>query len=259
MKNDKSGRSRFNTKLSAYSAAAGAALLAAPAAHATIQNITEFSLNGGSSYSATPPSVAGFSTANFLAATAGLIVGLKSGFINVNTQQGRSFAYTVHMEVGGAVVGHIAGAGDFISNLALGVQIPGKNFAGENINLALRSSFPSLGANSNGHFLPHGANAHDTGYVGFKTIQRGHTYYGWVRVEVSNNANGNPDAVKLVAKNGDPGVYGAFGLAGDGITAGEIAAVPEPSTLAIGGLALLALGARGVKEMRRRRQAVSKG
>jgi hypothetical protein len=76
-------------------------------------------------------------------------------------------------------------------------------------------------------------------------------------VQLVNNADGDPVEISLIAKNGDPGVYGAFGLASDDITAGEVAPAPspEPSSMIIGGLALLALGARGLKELRRRRQA----
>jgi len=61
--------------------------------------------------------------------------------------------------------------------------------------------------------------------------------------------------VTLVDTN-TPGIYGAFALAGDGITAGEVSAIPEPSSVA-SGLGLLALGAVGVREMRRRRKVAA--
>jgi hypothetical protein len=260
MKSQKLSRSQFNSKLLAYSATAGAALMVAPQAHATIHNITEFKINHGS-YGTTPPSV-GIGHVSFTGATPGLIVGLNRGRFNVAFASGPSHRYNVDMQMAGTVSGHIAGTGLLISNLGFGVRIAGKSFAGENIGLADRSKQTFSGDVfyvHDGNFDPNGANAHDTGYIGFKTDLRGHTYYGWLRVEVSNNGNGNPAAVTLVSKNGNPGVYGAFGLASDNITTGEIAPVPEPSGMVIGGLGLLALGARGVKELRRRRQATKAG
>jgi hypothetical protein len=84
VKSQKLSRSQFSSQLLAYSATAGAALLAAPAANATIQNLTEFSLNGGSSFSATPPGESNGRRAPFSAASPGLIVGLRQGFVCSN-------------------------------------------------------------------------------------------------------------------------------------------------------------------------------
>jgi hypothetical protein len=70
------------------------------------------------------------------------------------------------------------------------------------------------------------------------------------------DGNGAPTHFSLLS-NGS-GVLGAFDKAsdasGDGFTVGSTAPVPEPSGMTIGGLSLLALGARGLKELRRRRQ-----
>ena len=108
-----------------------------------------------------------------------------------------------------------------------------------------------------GNFLPP-ANGAVTGYIGFKEQLNAHTYYGWLRIQVDADANGFPDEILLIAKSGDPDIYGAYGLASDDITAGEIASpVPEPSLAALGGLGLLALGARGMREMRRRKTSTA--
>lgn len=48
---------RFNSRLAAYSATAGAPLLAAPAADATIQNIAAFSYDKGATFVTTTPDV----------------------------------------------------------------------------------------------------------------------------------------------------------------------------------------------------------
>ncbi|MEO6847901.1 MAG: PEP-CTERM sorting domain-containing protein, partial [Chthoniobacterales bacterium] len=116
-----------------------------------------------------------------------------------------------------------------------------------------RSSLSTSGA-----FLParvSGATAN--GYVGLKGSHSGHLYYGWLRLKVTNNSNGIPIQMSLIAADGHPDIYGAFDRAdqvdGDMFKTGSIAAVPEPSITALGGLGLLALGAAGVREMRRRR------
>lgn len=253
----------FSTKLAAYSATATAALLATPmAADATIQDLTTFGYNNGSTFGTFPPRNVGNSNTGFTVATANHKAGLKGGVLDVSRVfSASSSRFNIHMKIGGASANHIAGAGGFASNLGLGISIAGKNFAGGNNNLAQENHFHSTynsHINLFGNFLPHGANAKATGYIGFKTNLRGHTYYGWLRVQVANNAFGDPSEVSLVAKAGDPGIYGAFGLPGDDIKAGEIAPVPEPSAAAIGGLGLLALGAAGVREMRRRRKASEK-
>jgi hypothetical protein len=90
-----------------------------------------------------------------------------------------------------------------------------------------------------------------TGYVGLRNSSN--RYYGWFRVKVTNNGAGFPISLSLVDKNGD-GIYGAYGLGSDHLSAGEAAAaVPEPASVS-GGLALFALGAVGVREFRRRRK-----
>jgi hypothetical protein len=72
-----------------------------------------------------------------------------------------------------------------------------------------------------------------------------HHYYGWLRLKVTDDSDGVPDAISLLAESSNPSVFGQYGTAGE-----SISTVPEP-----GGLALLAIGAAGVMELRRRRQA----
>ena len=92
-----------------------------------------------------------------------------------------------------------------------------------------------------------------TGYVGFKFNNGVHSYYGWLRVDVTGDGNGRPTSLSLVSEDGDVGAYAlADSLGGQNIEAGQVSAIPEPTSMA-SGLALLALGAAGVREMRRRR------
>lgn len=239
----------FNTRLAAYSATATAALAFIPTTHAAIQDLTTFSYDGGSTFTTTPPDDSGvFQILRFTAATAGHVIGFNDAFYPAHgATTGGSFGQIKNL------YGQLAHNGSRVSRLSLGAAVAGKNFSSVGgrftLNLALKNSASSIG-----NFLPHGANATRTGYIGFKTNLRGHTYYGWMHVKVSNNANGYPFEISVVSKNGDPGIFGAFGLAGDGITAGAIAPVPEPSIATISGLGLLALGAQGVRELRRRRK-----
>jgi hypothetical protein len=232
----------FNSKLAAYSATATAALLAAPAADAqgTIHNITG--------------STASYNLAtginNFFAINAGPFHGSFSGRIeggsnlNFNTATG--------------VVGIKGSAKGFIAKTHVGAYSDVINFgAGEHIagnfgNAAVLATAGS-GGGRGGAFAP-GINGAKTGYVGFKAGSHG-SYYGWLRVKVSGNNNGVADQVSLLAVNG---IIGAYDNVSDpnfsSFKAGSIVPTPEPATAALGGLGLLALGAQGVRELRRRRK-----
>jgi len=244
-------------RLAMYSATASAALLAAPGSDAAIQNLTTFSYDGGSIFGMTPPdNFASHGTPlNFTAATVGHNAGFV-GYLELNHYASGPGSGTGIARIAGSVANHSSVA----SKLALGATIINRHFSGLNADrtLAARSFHFSLSGppmnTSRGEFLPNGAGATATGYVGFKTNLRGQTYYGWLHVKVTNDGNNVPSEVSLISKNGDAGVFGAFGLASDNITAGETAlATPEPSITAIGGLSLLALGTAGVRELRRRR------
>jgi hypothetical protein len=250
-------------RLAAYSATAGAALLAAPATEAAIQNLVTFSYDGGSTFNATAPdgtiSHSSWNSLNFTAASAGHNAGFKGYF---RLQTGASAPLFGIVEMGAYVANHTLSA--HASKLVFGASIINRNFGGPYLThlLASRSNPGGPGPGSStafGDFAPAGPDATATGYVAFKTNLRSQTYYGWLHVKVSNNASGVPAEVSLISKNGDPGVFGAFSLASDNLTAGETAlAAPEPSVAAIDGLGLLALGAAGVRELRRRKAAARK-
>jgi hypothetical protein len=230
----------FQSKLAAYSTTATVALLAAPTmadAQGTIYNIT----------SITPVTTLSFPFSNakvqsFIAGPLhGTIEGNNRATINYHTgnRQGTALLFADN--------GNWITSANVIERFGAGALIKG---SGRGVVLADRST---RNGNTGGAFLPPAHGGAVTGYVGFKQRLNAHTYYGWLRVSVSADANGYPDEISFLAKNGDPGIYGAYSLASSDITAGEIAAVPEPSIAALGGLGLLALGARGVREMRRRR------
>ncbi|HVU24523.1 MAG TPA: hypothetical protein VHE13_10395, partial [Opitutus sp.] len=109
-----------------------------------------------------------------------------------------------------------------------------------------------------GFFGVAGPSAAATNYIGFKAYANSQTYYGWLRIKVQNGADGLPSQISLVAKDGEPAVFGAFGLASDNVLAGQSfgTAIPEPANVP-GGLALLALGAAGVREFRKRRKSAA--
>lgn len=241
----------FNSKLAAYSATATVALLAAPAADATIDTITTFSYNNGSTFDTTPPSLTEVNKGGHLYFTAGVF----RGGIAV-TNKNTNMSIFGEAEIGVKASAHhglILDNGSFptdgVARLNLGDPIVG-DFGG--LHVLADPNSPGGSSSKQNQFLPV-ADGKATGYVGFEQKKSGHTYYGWLRVSVTADANDKPDSVSLVAKAGDPGIYGAYGLASDDITAGQIAAVPEPSLAVLGGLGLLALGAAGVREMRRRK------
>jgi len=243
-------------RLAAYSATAGAAMIVVPVTEAAIQNVTAFSYDGGNTFTTTPPDVTGnppnsSHSLGFTAATANHAIGAfgsliagrfsgpaNSGFAGIWASN-PSFAATYN--------------GNKVRNLSFNAPIAGAtNFVNGALTLANKGMTYSGSPFNTGSFVPSGNNAVKTGYIGFRYGGSSHTYYGWLRVKVVNDGSGLPFEVTLADKNGD-GIYGAFGLPSDNIKAGEVASVPEPSVGTIGGLGLLALGAAGVRELRRRR------
>lgn len=136
------------------------------------------------------------------------------------------------------LAGYIAGG--FASRLDQGIPFPGLAFSGGSHLLASRSSHGGGTGNFQGQ----------SGCIAFQTG----SYHGWLKVKVGLDADGVPNQISLV-DNGS-GIYGAYDNINDALADGftvDAVAVPEPSLMAIGGLRLLAFGASGVRELRRRR------
>ncbi|HWA87189.1 MAG TPA: hypothetical protein VG710_13250 [Opitutus sp.] len=189
-----------------------------------------------------PPTLdfAGHSFADFGYLTIGPIHNFYLRGFGTTANQGFASIGTSH-DRGIAVV---AAGGYSAAKLPFGALIggAGRVFSQYACNLAKMN-----GSSTAGQFLsPDG-----TGYIGFKQG----VYYGWLKVAVSFNGDGVPVSLSLVPK-ADTDIYGAFGLLSDGVRAGETTAVPEPSAVGLG-LGLFALGAVGVREMRRRRAAAA--
>jgi hypothetical protein len=172
-----------------------------------------------------------------------------------------------HLTVQGINAGVAAGDGTlrrvaYGTEVKAGVGLGGLQFGGngfafrthDNNTLARYGYFPF------GNFVPpHFLATADpqltkTGYVGFKRVQEGHTYYGWLHITVSG-ADGRPTSIALTPGPNTGYVTGAYIDRLNGtITAGQVSAIPEPASVATG-LALFALGAAGVREHRRRKLA----
>lgn len=127
-------------------------------------------------------------------------------------------------EFAGRVVGTGATAASYVSKLAFGALVNTQPFVG-GVNGVGTMAYGAGNANQN--FLAPGE-----GFIGvrFNTNQ-----FGWIRVNM-NGAPGNSFTI----------VDYAYADRGETITAGQITAVPEPSSLA-----LLALGSAGILAWRR--------
>jgi hypothetical protein len=252
-------------RLAAYSATAGAALLTMPVADAAIQNINNVSL------SLDLPQNGGYQNFSF---NVGPFQGAFNG--NRGTYKQRSYVPGTYFpgsppytgasgtyfpsNPGFSNPGHyttvrtnrygranLAGniAGGFASRLDKGIPFAGLAFSNNSHLLASRSGSGGGTGNFGGQ----------SGYIAFQTG----SYYGWLKVKVGLDSNGVPDQISLV-DNGD-GIIGAFDktseVSADGFNVG-VTEAPEPSIAAIGGLGLLAFGAAGVREWRRRKAAAQK-
>ncbi|HVU38500.1 MAG TPA: hypothetical protein VHC95_09205 [Opitutales bacterium] len=250
MKHSRSSRSARNVlapKLAAYSATAAAALAFAPAAHAQIVAITSFDYPQNSiTGSTTPPSLNAFGTQSFVA---GIFHGILS-FRGGRTLSTARF-------VGGS--GH--------PNLYF-TRIPMRLSLGAPVKASTQLDFPApiLAAKSyslrghKGSFVPLGANGAVSGYLRFRGSVNSHSYYGWLKAKVTTDASSKINSVSLVESTAHPGVFGAYEIASapdiNSFVTGQISAVPEPADAAFG-LGLLAFGAAGVRELRRRRKVAA--
>lgn len=144
-----------------------------------------------------------------------------------------------------------------IDRLALNVPLQAGNFAFGGV-MALRVSSTSNGnpyIASSGQWQAPAPNGALTGYIGLKQLHSGYQYFGWLRVKILQDSGGNPMELSFLPSALDSSIYGAYDTAGSGIKSGQISAVPEPTVSTLGGLALLSLGAVGLREHRRRRAA----
>jgi MYXO-CTERM domain-containing protein len=121
----------------------------------------------------------------------------------------------------------------------------GPNFAAYS-NARLARLFTDTGGDS----LPSGAfgPGNSNGFLGFENAAGD---LGWMQVQVSFDSGGFPTQLEVIS-------WAYNDVAGAAIDAGqtsESSATPEPSTAALG---LLALGAAGILALRKRRNQVSK-
>ncbi|MEO6847591.1 MAG: PEP-CTERM sorting domain-containing protein [Chthoniobacterales bacterium] len=184
----------------------------------------------------------------------GFNAGVFSGVILVHNSSGLSGAVNLLQSYLGVIenANFADDSGANILNLSLSVAVKSLPFNTQGF-IAVRNT-----GSARGSFVATGADAARTGYIALKAGTGTTAKFAWLRARVQNTAAGIPGVFSFVAKAGDPTVFGAWILdsdpGADNFATGDVAAVPEPSTVALGGLGLLALGAAGMSEMRKRRK-----
>ncbi len=241
--------SQFPARLAAYSATALAVTAAAPPAEAAWGNINlTNNFTGSASLSFTP--LANASAVFGLGPLSGKFEAEKIDFTGETHTQKSQFVKL--QGLGGAGSGVAYGFGG-VRVLQGGDALTGWSFRNTTLSVAgyIRRYYSGSAAPMNGVFGPMSQGG--TGYLAFKAKQNALTYYGWMRVKVTQDGNRNPNSISFV-ENGS-GYFGAYMSTNDpnfSTFKAGVVAVPEPTTV---GLGLLALGALGVRELRRRRSS----
>lgn len=88
----------------------------------------------------------------------------------------------------------------------------------------------------------------DIGFVGFQFDRAGQLHYGWAEVELTEEATFGTFEVLQWAWEDTPDTAIAVGA-----TSNTAAAIPEPTSMALTGLGLLAMGAGGVRRWRKKK------
>jgi len=250
--NKRSAREKvLNQRLLAYSATAGAALACGSAAHAGITGISS-GTNGNFTFEGSPVTTLNPPSFTLLPGTH-----VGSFKIGVDTHAFHMGGYIQASIVAARMYGQFAYSSKVIGaeTFAKGQHIIGNtnNRKFGTVNEAFSFGKVYQSGSHNGNFTL----ANPTAYIGFKFVHSAKNYYGWLKAQVQFNSSSShhfPTAIALVPNTPGGTLFGAYGLAADNIVAGQ---VPEPSTIGLAGLGLLALGAAGVREMRRRRAVAS--
>jgi PEP-CTERM motif len=229
----------IQSRLPAYMVAAGA-VISVTSSEAAIRTITLDNLGKGNSLTLEEDITDG-------------------GSVTIDAGPFSTEIFGVHQKIDQQTFIDLVGLGTTGSELIGNMQFLGSNYIASKLVFgdALPGSLPANGVNffnksngfSGGNFMPEVNGSTMDGYVGFQHTNG--SYVGWLKVSISTwESTGQSKTFSIVA-NSD-GVYGAYGLLSDGLTVGQVSSIPEPATMA-SGLGLLALGAAGLREHRRRR------
>lgn len=235
---------QLDASLGRYAVAAGAALSASLNADAAITNLTStggFTLDGTVDYGAFNFSDSGIEI-NFS--------GYRSFFYSPGSPGTftTSGAYSPGSPGFSSQSGQIWASGTNINFLKLDL---GQNIAGFGAYFNNLTLFSTFSGNGGGPLSPApGGNAQ--GYLAFNANVGGENMVGWLRVSIGRGLDNRPSSFDVIADGS--GFVGAFAPASEGLSVGDLAAIPEPASAAAG-LGLLALGAAGL----RRRRALSAG
>lgn len=223
---------RFDASLGRYALAATATLAAATSADAAITNFYDTG-----SFTLTGSFTGYYNYQNFEFSEAGISIdfwGSRSSSSDPSTFLGAIGAY------GAANVRLLK-----VPSTALAINFaPDADITGE-FGERYAIFFGTHSFEAEGNFSPSTGGTRQ-GYLGFRADLGGVMHVGWLRLELSRDANGRPAQLSLAAIDG---IVGAFAPEAEGIAAGQVAPVPEPAAAATG-LGLLALGAAGLRRRR---------
>lgn len=234
MKKKSSKKTSLDKKLLGYTATAGAALAAAGTAQGAII------FNGSPGLSATVPLNASgeFEVLDLNIDGAGGN-DFQISFSSVDSSLATT-ASTANVQFAPIAGNEVVISGGYVANLASGVNIT-------NGSTGNRGIITGSDGNSDvtGNFDPASANGTVLGFIGFQFDIGGNRHNGWLELQTIYN-NYRPQTITVTR-------WAYEDTADAAIQAGDTGAIPEPSTVALTGLALLALGINGIRRYKRQK------